>query len=608
MRIADSRHGERANRCTEIQTFTHFLRGVKRGTDTAEQDGRRAILLKFLQSRRPTAGEAENTALSGLIQTWHFAVQANSEGVCSSVASCLASLLKAVSGLVEFRESGKALCRALLQDDQLTLFDRSLSAHRRKEHLIAPCLRLLTEIVLFDGGNSAKIVFRQRRTTFQRLDVFLSMRNDEQRGANATKRRPPVREAALRYLFANLRLQGRTAKGYILGNSRTARSLLQGMAGDPPWVVREILTALRRDVQEDAGLPRSTKTQFFSDWTLSRLAALYHYDEADELQTGSSVRDAVHSFLLFTCTSPGHGFLVDGDGGDAADEFTTGSRAGSDGEDSRKVSGFGQVTKQRRVVLNFLQSLRPYADVLQADLILECFRAAPSLTDEYFSGSASFSFEPKLTATWIGYSRFLLAVIQLPASGSLLQAGRNQRTVIERSMSGILPRPLTAKILTRCLNQSLPLITFFAVRILSAAFDKLTKVTRGLRLKRLGEHGRSSDASQRIVHALHAEFCARCPEIKHVVARFRSCPSENTTLAEALARLLASYYTVLPAVALEEKFDISSALCRAVSDLDQAHERKDRGGLVRLELDHLLVLASRTPNMQWWHRPGRPTV
>ncbi len=75
-------------------------------------------------------------------------------------------------------------------------------------------------------------------------------------------------------------------------------------------------------------------------------------------------------------------------------------------------------------------------------------------------------------------------------------------------------------------------------------------------------------------------------------------------LREAIARLLTLYYKIVPHMALDEKFDISVALCAAL----QEHKPEAKGlkgqGMQLLELDHLLDIARRSPDMNWWHKTG----
>lgn len=75
---------------------------------------------------------------------------------------------------------------------------------------------------------------------------------------------------------------------------------------------------------------------------------------------------------------------------------------------------------------------------------------------------------------------------------------------------------------------------------------------------------------------------------------------------EAVTRLLALYYKVVPQIALEEKFDISIALTNSLSYAEKAEEPEEGNELRALELEHLLEIGLRSPNMRWFNKPGKP--
>ena len=563
-----------------------FLNSVKSGGDSQAQQNKQALLLQLFQAHPPPNRGAESSAFSGLIQSWHFAVQANSEALCSYIAATFALLLRLISSILEFRGYGTSLCRELLHDDNVKLFTRSLIAHTAKEHLIDPCLRLLTEIVQFDGGSVAKIIYRQKDTTFHRLDVFLSHRKDQRDEGDRERRRPSLRESALHYLLANLRLQGPAVKSYLLSNTRVARSFLSNIVQDPSWMVQKVLAVLRNHIMEDAALAQSTKNRFLSEGVLISLASLYNRTESIETDHYSSVRESVHSFLLFTCVPSYQARL-----GNAATQQSSEITA----SDNNRDGDTAELAKLSPRVAKLLPNLKPHADILQGDLILEVFRADPSSVEEYFSRKSNFAFDPRLSATWVGYARFILATIQLPIQKTLLHGDLLRPGLLTSLYHTVLPQPLTQKVLTRCLNQSSQLVTFLTTSILNAAFDKLKAIMHMLDVEQAGK--RTIDLKRDLV----VELAARCPEMRHVIAQFRSCSEENTTLKESILRLLAAYYQTIPNAALAETFDISTTLSDTLDTYEQDPAKRKGASLKVLELDYLLYIALQSPNMDWWH-------
>ena len=591
---------------TEIHTFKTFLDSIAYGGDTEIKSVKQEILLDYLKSQTSFDDESNPMYLPDVIQTWKFSTQANDEGLFSAVVAVLALLLKTISSLVEFRGYGNLLCKTLLQKEQIKLIDRGLSANRPKEHVVSPCLRLLTEIVLFDGGNAAKTLYLCRDITFKQLDVFLGMRKDP--GGIFNDRKPSIRNTALRYLFANLRLQDRVAKTEILAQGRVFRAVLQDIKEDSPDIVQSILDALRKDILEDGAIPRVSKGRVFTDSALRRLATLYSYHEDDrDRERRDSVEKLVHAFLLSLCTTEDYGVLVaqrSGGKGAAKDELGT-----KEVQATNLTSEIYQSLKpvRNRTLSSFLQSLRPYASVLQTDLALAIFQAAPELIAGYFYKQKSFSFEPKLTATWIGYSMFLMSVIDLPIPRPHLQMATEGPLIVSPSsilIETILPQPLTQKVLTRCLNQSAVLITFLAVKVLVLGFKRLKTTLKTLKSADQQQQDQSKRRGDQAASALIAAFCQRCPDMKHVIAVFRNTPRENVMLREAVTCLLELYYKVIPQVALNNKFDISIALSVALQEQKPEIKGLRGSGMQSLELDHLMSIALRSPDMNWWHRTG----
>lgn len=510
----------------------------------------------------------------------------------------LALLLKATSNHIEFREHGNNLCKTLLQEDQLKLFDRGLSASKTKEHVIAPCLRLLTEIVLYDGGTAASVVYAHREITLKRIDIFIGMRKASTESSPETQRRPSVRTNALRYLFANIRLQSRSAKSNLLADGKMIRAVFHGIKEDISFVVLEILTVFKIDVADDSKLPHGVKTRLFGDSTLRSLATLYQFgDHEDELDEVTRVRNQAHELLLCVCTTAERGIL------------NLNREAVLQDDPGREFGGREPVldsTQKRKELANvtlssFLESLRPYADIRQCELVLAVFKVAPDLVPDYFLNK-SFSFEPKLTSTWTGYSNFLLSSIQIPLpydrfSGKL-------PPYLAFIIESIIPQPLTKKALTRCLNQSSNMIRFFTVRILIVAFRKLATLLELLAPIIEAEKGKLSSLWHQAQLDVINEFQKRCPEMKHVVAVFRNCSADSPLFREGAARLLAMYYKHLPQLALEEKLDIGLALSESLKQKSLHAEDSKSNWLRRLELNSFLEIARRSPDMRWWHKPG----
>ena len=372
-----------------------FLDSIAYGDNEEDRESKRASLLRYLSWEANLNKDDENVCLQDVLQLWRFSAQSSfSEALFSSITAVLALFLKATSTLVDFRDYGNRLCHALLQEDQLRLIDRSLTINKAKERVISPCLRLLTEIVSFDGGNAARTLFLYKDITFKRLDIFLGVRHDPATASPKAKNKPSLRSNALRYLCANLALQDTSAKAYILGQDRVMRATFQNIDDDLAPTVCEILDIFKKDAVLDAEIPEGAKSQLFTNENLSQIATLYAFQDEESIGANEDrVQDVAHAFLRLVCTTPGLGVLQD-------PKFETANTR-------------GQPAMANTKLLRFLQSLRPHASVKQSELIVAVFQAAPSLLQDYFPERKFFSFEPKLTATWIGYSMFLFSVLRI---------------------------------------------------------------------------------------------------------------------------------------------------------------------------------------------------
>ncbi|KAK4964029.1 hypothetical protein LTR28_004137 [Elasticomyces elasticus] len=587
-----------------VQSFKAFLESILYPDDNAVVPHQRAILCAFLDSQNPK-DVREYNCLPDLLQAWSFASQTNNENFMSAVSAIFALLLKTVSGILELKEHGYALCKTMLQHAQLKLVARSLAAPKHKEHLISPCLRLVTEIVSFDGGALAKQVYAKRDFTCEskvlarNLSVLKASENDDER--------PSVRSNALKFLLANLRLQNEGAKMDILKQGHVIRALFDNIRHDSVETVKETLTMLRTYVLESE-LPRSSKSSLLTGRSLSSVASLLRASDADDI--------VPLEFLIAAATRPEYGILarpgswyppgINREGHDEDDEGLEAEASLNLGLASiDRFDRFnGHVPVRNTTLSGFLQSLKPHSNLAERQVVLAAFTAAPELVADYFFRKSNFSFDPpKLSNTWIGYASFLFSVVDLPVSENGVVGYFPPPVSIVTE--NILPRALTQAILARCLNQQSGLITFFAVRIMIRALQKLRQVLQIFEnaLEDPLRPGLWEEAAQTLLSSV----CLRCPTMKDIVLAFRRVSSDAPIQKEAIAHLVSLYYAVLPQLSAEEKFDVSNTLTSVMTRLESssgAPERPEERGMCLSELQHLLAIAQRSPGMRWWHKQG----
>ncbi|KAF2102415.1 hypothetical protein NA57DRAFT_51996 [Rhizodiscina lignyota] len=595
-----------------IQSFRNFLNSILYPPESDDDIGaRKAILVEFLQSQKPRNADDEHIFLESLIQTWSYASQTNNSGLVGAATAVLALLLKLLSSQLDLHEHGVNLCRTILQIPQLKLLSRSLTAPKHNEFVISPALRLLTEVVSFDGGIFAKRLYSHREFAF---DPQVIARNISNKGASEDRdpAKPSLRSNTIKYLLANFKYQNEGAKADIIKNGNISRSLFAHLVEDAPELVKNILQVLKTNVILDEDVPRSSKSYLFDDRNLASIAGVLRKRHAEDQSddSGKSVQQVTYEFLILVCTTPNLGVLRNSQGwyppstvqSHQSEDETNGASVdlGLDGIDW--YSNFiGRVPVRNTALASFLQVLRPYSNELEQQLLLEIFKASPELVADYFFKKATFSFDPKLTATWIGYSSFLFSTVQLPIPlhfglpDGFAAAPPPASIVVE----SILPQPLTQKVLTRCLNQTSELISFFATRILVVALQKLKRVLKMFDKAASAKGALWAEATKR----LQSEVAQRCVPMKDLMMLFRKTSPEKIMQYEATTRLLSLYYDVLPLVALEEKLDASISLTSALEDIEKQTEEGELVQMRMITLGHLLHIARHTQGMQWWKKP-----
>ncbi|QVM07681.1 hypothetical protein D8B26_002373 [Coccidioides posadasii str. Silveira] len=596
-----------------IRTFKDFLTSIVSEEDEKAKAKKLQILKSYCDSQVVKDAEGKPTAcFLDLLQTWAFAESNNEESLLSLIPSVLALFLKTVSGQLSFRDFGRALCKFLLQKDQLKLFNRGLTASKSKEHLISPCLRLLTEVVSFDGGAIARVVYASRYITFKRLDIFLSGRKSNIEEEPEDHRKPSLRRIAQRYLLANFKFQGASAKEELVSQGKLIKAFLEEIRKDARDIVIDIIKTIDKHIVSDAELPRNSKSRFLNRSNLERLVTLYGYekDSTEPTIKNECVSDEIHKFMLSICTSQEKGVLLPETGwypfGSTPNvlppEDTGCISLGLDSPvyfDKYKES----VPVRNGNLSSLVQFLRPESDTLQMELLLKIFRAAPELVYEFFSKRTMFTSDPKPTPSWLGESAFLFSSVQLPVPAQCGWKGVSPPVIpppISIVIESIIPRPLTQKILTRCINQNADVVTLFAIRITTLALRKLQAVLKLFECSRDVGQDLWSDAAAKLV----AEFCRRCPAMKDAIAAFRQTPKDNIQQQDAVLELLSMFYQVIPAIALKEKFDVSLTLVDVLKQLDNSELSGCDKQLLFSQLQSLLIIAQESPTMRWWQKPG----
>lgn len=510
--------------------------------------------------------------------------------------AALAILVRICSHNEELKPTGAILCKSVLQPTYLKIVYRSLVSN--KEFINAPCLRLLTEINKFDFGSVCGLLYSAFDFTTKNMTKNLEVSREKADTTVATDdlHRPSLRTTSVRFVLSFFQFGSSSVKTGVLGQRAWISPIFKYLRNDSPLVVNDFLDVMSKKVLGDKDISRDTKKSVFNDRALSNIVALYRRtDVINIVATGRSeekrVAEAAHEFLTNVCNTPGNGVCYSDSGWYPPGWTET---------DEKHRSG---PKIHNRLLSSFILNIRPYADILQQDLLLSIFKTLPELVADYHLKNTSFNFDPKLTSTWVGYYAFLSSTIQLPVPANF---GLGELSVIPPPtnvlIENVMPKSLGKATLARCLAHPDPIIKFFVTRLLIFSFQKLQKVMSVI-----------DDASALMVDPsnwtktrfdLIEEFCKRVPDMGALMGliNFTSKGFQGKLQKEAAGRLLANYFEFMPEVALAGKFDITIALGSFLAD-EEASNGKDRG-LRLLEMSHLLQVAKDVPDVKWWNKSG----
>ena len=604
-----------------LRAFRTFLESILYAKEKSITTGQQRILKDYLQAQvGETSKDSEPNAIRDLIQTWNFASYGKHGGLVSLVTSVIALLVRTISTLIDFRDEGLQICRTILQKPQLKMISQSLSSPSSQAHLISPCLRLLTEIVSFDGGVLAADVFRASaftldvRSTSRNLSLWHTSSDDP----DEIKRRPSVRTNAVRLLMTHLKFQNSAVKTELLRQGQIFRSLFEHVKHDPGHVLKDILESLSAHVIKDEKILRVSKNFIWTEQNLVNLARVYKTRSTANPASTEHPHTLIHKFLLQVCCNPKIG-LLRAQGGwyppGTHKEVQESIDTNTDTLDLGLASlDWFEDFRENVPVLNetlskFAQGLNPYANEKECELLLRIFKHAPELVADYFL-KKEFPFDPKLSLTWIGFASFIFQVVHLPVPAHFGQRARWYSVppptpiVIEN----ILPQPLSQKELTRCLNQSSTLVTYFTVQVLVCALEKLEKVIQRYRVA-AAEQG---SIWEEAVKQLKAECLLRLPRIRDIFNSFNRVSNDTTLLKEAMLRLLRSFSRILPEATLGENIDFSVPLLVVLTKFQASgadgEDTPTGDSQIQLkELDHLLQLAQQHSDVRWWHKSNDTT-
>lgn len=584
----------------DLQRFRRYLEGIPSSDRFKELED--SPLLEYLCGSRIITSTDQIEVIPDILQAWRYAVSVHDEGLMPTIPAILALLIKKISSSPEFVDIGIQMCKTVMQKENMMLFQKSMNSPRTRDSTIARCLDLLTQIVRFDGGACAKSVWLQKSVSLSRLHQMMAT---SKKSIYSSSGPTSVRDHTISFLLANLRYQDQEAKAEILSNRKSTQNMLKELLSEPTSVIVEVLSTLKLHVVEDTNLGRSAKGHLLTDGNLGYILAVTRQTEGGD--EWNSIRDLAERFLTESCTSRLLGIVYRQNGWypPGTEDVTlredilfVGSITA--GTDSSKYKD--RVPVRNTTLASFIQDLKPWASLSERKLILGIFTAAPELVADYFIRKKAFSFEPKLTTTWIGWASFIYSVVRLqcPAHETYLEGRIRQPPPIVVILQNILPQPLTLQSLNKALKQPSELIKVFAIRILIAAFRKVQEVLT------LFQTASAPSIWQATGIELQNMFQTRCPEYKQVLNLYQNTSKDKHILREALSSLLVLYHNITPEVVHSHKFDVSFQITKT---LDQVVEKGDNcDAFALLELENLLKIGHYVVEAKWWQKSENTTL
>lgn len=529
----------------------------------------------------------------GFVQkAWDFASQTNNHNLLFQIPAALAGLVKTTSDITEYNSEGSILCKVVVQHNMLRILQKCLVTAR--DRVVSPCLRLLTEVNRFANGMHCRLLYSNFDFTMKDIGKGLEVRRSDVQ-LTYDPYRQTTRTVYVRFILSFFLYGSTTIKNDMLGIKAVISPLFKFIRNDAPPVIGEILDVLEKKVVDDQDIPRKTKILVFNEWVLSHIASLYTRDQVIKDVGGvkKTVAMAAHDFLMSICTKPGKAVCFQ-DSGWYPREIT---------EDEEEE---GVQRLYNRLLASFIRSLKPYSDVLQQDLLIAIFKACPELVNEYFSNEHIFSFDPKLTATWIGYCAFLTTVTELPIPEHLDTAIAEHKSPPEPSIvaQSILPQVITRSVANKCLTHECNLVRFAAVRLILASFQKINAVIDKYDsvYREVGIVGANWEQKWFwSLQKLISMYLERLPDLNAVVTAYNKMPVESILLRESYARLIYHFYHDFRMVTEGQKFEVNVTLGKFFSEPNFGVDQPVR----RMELAHLIYISGWLKDNKWWSKPGK---
>ena len=581
-----------------LQALRSTLESARQDGDTFKKAARQNLLRRcFLFDRHPKFIK-RTTVADDLLQYWRLSLHRDDLAyvVC---ADAIAELLRAISGDVKLSSSGNEICRSLLDDPNIICFEKGLNQHGRNLASPISCLRLMVEVMTFDGGLCGQYIFKKRHILHANLARFLepstSHSNDQ----------ASLRATTLAYLIQYIKFQGGRAKLDLLQQRHVVKAIFQHIEHDNVDKTVQFLTVLEDHFLSDTEIHISDKRRLLDTILLKGLTDIYTRETTSDAEKPlHSLSTVLHRFFIkyFTLIStearrnPTHPeglYSVRLLGTQTSSIFSPGTSL-------HDLPASLSPHKEASIV-PLLQSLRPHTNQMHRTLLLHIYNLNPDLLTAYFKSNRSFNLEPDITATWVGKFCFLMALIRVPVRLYDLRPSTDMHMRVTAVTNSIAPFPFNPQVLGHCFNNSSAVVRFLAVKLVTASLQKLGKLLDVSTFSANGGKREESIDKDSLLQIKRRVFL-RLPEVSTVIGAFHRCIAEHSMEKEGLSHLLALWCVLNPRKAYGGASDISSILSHVSSRPFSCSQAAEFLRIEDISHHHLLSIAQTTPDIKWWSR------
>ncbi|KAI9259929.1 ribosome 60S biogenesis N-terminal-domain-containing protein [Sporodiniella umbellata] len=457
--------------------------------------------------------------------------------------------------------------------------------------------RLMTAMVSFHQTMAREFfsTFNFQTEGFLRASRY---RQNRKNNNNPLKYIYDLRTNYVQFVLAFFQHGDAEIKKQVLGVKGVVSAIFMHIYEDAYQLIESILKVSYENLIMDSAVPRSVKAFFFSSYILEKIAKLYNRFEPEPISSEETAipADIVHHFLISACS------VVD-----------VGVCYRDNGWYPMQISSIEEDKQSKianRVLIKFMNTLKPADDMRQQELLLKILGSCPELIKEFWKTSVA-TFEARVSSKWLANMTVLQKIVSLPVpslsygnTGLYSAEPPAAATVLEN----ILPNAFNRSFSSKGLQHTSALVRYTTMVVLSATFQKYNKTLlsfesvicdlESLEIKD-ASRSKSSENWKKCLQAVREGLRRRTPEIQTIVSLFKQTTSsdkegeeeiQRQLLQETSFRLIRYYQEFVPESLMETNIDPSHFIPTDILSVKPG---------ILIQLLHLFL---NMPNFNWTGR------